>query len=398
MNFTFCIFGTPNSKFDQYQRIHSDLFKMFAENPKSSVQYIIYRKNQLVYYTYIRHDLISNKQDGNEYFGISMILNQIIFSDNLRVLYFFEKLFDCIVSEGELLKRNEDDQIEYVVKNFSKKRFIIEKYNILFRKNIKSLDQIQIDNLLNRNIDQTIKYLPKSIGNPAILNYIRVFKYIIISPSEELAPIAVKPVNKRILLALGLGVVVLIILGIVGYKSTQRPVIAEVVEMNLPDGNVYIYSGELTNGLPNGYGKAIYNDGSIYEGNFSNGLRHGKGKMTYPDGHTYTGVYEKNAAIQKVAIQFPLDGTYSCNISSPPKNSCKIIITHDSTSDKYYGEFINYSFSEPLTNSEFTINNEGNVISNEILGEGNIIHNSKGEIEILSKPKNTVKWNMRKLQ
>ena len=41
------------------------------------------------------------------------------------------------------------------------------------------------------------------------------------------------------------------------------------------------YHGEWANGNPEGYGVAVYDDGSVYEGIWVDGKKKGKGRMTY---------------------------------------------------------------------------------------------------------------------
>ncbi len=58
-------------------------------------------------------------------------------------------------------------------------------------------------------------------------------------------------------------------------------------------GEKFTYTGQILNGKPHGWGKAIYNDG-MYKGTFSEGYRSGKGKRTYSDGEYYEGDYNEN--------------------------------------------------------------------------------------------------------
>ena len=43
-------------------------------------------------------------------------------------------------------------------------------------------------------------------------------------------------------------------------------------------GNAYIYEGWFINGLPQGIGRKVYQDGTIYEGQFRFGLENGEGE------------------------------------------------------------------------------------------------------------------------
>ena len=93
-----------------------------------------------------------------------------------------------------------------------------------------------------------------------------------------------------------------------------------------------------------------------------------------------------------------ITGKYLCNIDSPQKQKLKVKIFKDSLSNTYWGQFINYNYECISDTSSFSVNSEMTEIDNKILGQGTIIENSMGEIEINSKPKNEKKWNMRKIQ
>lgn len=93
-----------------------------------------------------------------------------------------------------------------------------------------------------------------------------------------------------------------------GYDGTGKvPVLSR-----FPDG---LYTGQMWNGKRNGYGRMLYNDGSVYQGNWQddqpsglgriesadgavyegewkNGQRNGWGEMTYADGATYVGEWK----------------------------------------------------------------------------------------------------------
>jgi len=54
------------------------------------------------------------------------------------------------------------------------------------------------------------------------------------------------------------------------------------------------YKGEVSEGKPNGKGKATFRNGGMYEGDWVNGKQEGYGKEFYPDGILrYEGEYKK---------------------------------------------------------------------------------------------------------
>ena len=62
--------------------------------------------------------------------------------------------------------------------------------------------------------------------------------------------------------------------------------------VKLDNGDVF--SGELVNGVPNGYGTYIASNGWKYEGDYKNGSRHGEGVLTFSDGSVYSGLFKNN--------------------------------------------------------------------------------------------------------
>lgn len=87
-------------------------------------------------------------------------------------------------------------------------------------------------------------------------------------------------------------------------EVTTSQVANEVLEYN---GEPVIYSGEMRDSLPNGYGTAQYPRGR-YEGTFVDGARHGKGTFTDTDGGVFTGTFANNDFDQGKYVQ--KDGTY----------------------------------------------------------------------------------------
>ena len=62
------------------------------------------------------------------------------------------------------------------------------------------------------------------------------------------------------------------------------------------EGLIYDAGGQWKDGLPHGYGKLVYQDGSIYTGYFENGVPHGQGRFISSQGWYYEGDIEKEQA------------------------------------------------------------------------------------------------------
>lgn len=108
MNFDFYLFGTPNG-YDQYPLDEKgELFQSFFDN-NCPVQLTIYRKADLVYYTYIRN----LKANTGSCFGMSLVFNGAYPSDLAEVFAVFDNLFDDVINKGRLLRKDNSGQIVF---------------------------------------------------------------------------------------------------------------------------------------------------------------------------------------------------------------------------------------------------------------------------------------------
>lgn len=77
----------------------------------------------------------------------------------------------------------------------------------------------------------------------------------------------------------------------------------------LEESSGNLYSGELHNGVPNGYGTRYLKDGGKYEGEWSKGVYEGNGTLILPNGNIYVGSFSKGF-IHGEGKMFYLDGSY----------------------------------------------------------------------------------------
>jgi hypothetical protein len=56
--------------------------------------------------------------------------------------------------------------------------------------------------------------------------------------------------------------------------------------------DMYLYEGEIRNGVPNGPGTTTYHEGTKYVGEWKNGMRNGQGIETQPTGYIYVGEWK----------------------------------------------------------------------------------------------------------
>lgn len=59
------------------------------------------------------------------------------------------------------------------------------------------------------------------------------------------------------------------------------------------------YTGEITDGKANGFGKGIFDNGLVYEGSWVNNRQEGKGTLKWPDGSFYEGAFVNNSRAGK---------------------------------------------------------------------------------------------------
>ena len=49
------------------------------------------------------------------------------------------------------------------------------------------------------------------------------------------------------------------------------------------------YTGGILNGVPDGHGTLVFDNGTIYKGDFEKGKKHGFGRIHIPEKYTYKG-------------------------------------------------------------------------------------------------------------
>lgn len=90
------------------QDFASSLFLSYKEHFESDSHIVAHRHHNLMYYTYMKK---LSEDKGNAYFGISILINGLE-TDSIKSLFrLFERVFQQIVSEGELLTINPSGDI-----------------------------------------------------------------------------------------------------------------------------------------------------------------------------------------------------------------------------------------------------------------------------------------------
>ena len=134
MNFSFYIFGTPNG-YNQYPAdSNSALFQEFAKNNTDESQLTVYRKEQLVYYSYVRR---LQEDSNSNYLGFCLTFNGVYCQDPKKLFDLFEKAFSEVQDKGEL-SCFDSEKCLYLVEKFSEKQFEIERIKKFFQQNLDS--------------------------------------------------------------------------------------------------------------------------------------------------------------------------------------------------------------------------------------------------------------------
>ena len=330
MNFSFYIFGTPNNNYDQFNSDNNiELFTEFAQNQQGGVKLIIYRRDQLIYYTYLRHGLLSKARNEGAYLGVSMVFNNVCFFDVKGIFEIFDQLYFSMASEQEIITKDKTGKFAFTVDKFIKKQESIDGCKAFMQKNIDNkFNQIDRDyTVLDTSFNQTnltVKSLLFSDGNSYIMDTVHKFRHVVIT-SQNIVPV---PNNakrgKWVLALLVIAITIISIVILLRNGNNQTSVVVKNYEVNVHEGSTYQYWGEMIDNIPTGNGKAKYNDGSIYEGYFEKGLRHGKGKMIFPDGYTYIGDYVNNKAEGQGEMRYPSGNRYVGGWKSDLKNGAGI--------------------------------------------------------------------------
>ena len=133
MNFSFYIYGTPNG-YNQYPADNkNEVFQDFVQNDTTESQLTVYRKGQLVYYSYLRK--LQEKSAG--YLGFCLTFNGIYCKDSKKLFALFDKVFDDVQIKGEFL-RFEKGKYTFVVDKFIEKPIEIERIKTLFKYNLEN--------------------------------------------------------------------------------------------------------------------------------------------------------------------------------------------------------------------------------------------------------------------
>ena len=137
----------------------------------------------------------------------------------------------------------------------------------------------------------------------------------------------------------------------------------------LPDGAVY--EGDMVNGVIQGQGRMLWNNGDRYEGSFQNGLFHGQGLMVGVDGSSYEGQFAEGAITGIGTMVYSDDEQYTGEFQYSRKHGKGIL---KSFGTEYQGDFFTdkYHGKGKFTDEQGSVY-EGEFQNGEFHGQGNYV-------------------------
>ncbi|MCD8237151.1 MAG: hypothetical protein LUD00_11030 [Prevotellaceae bacterium] len=117
-------FGTLPGGFSSYPQDHTRVFfEQILKNVKYNLQIIVFRKDNLLYYGYVR------KFNGY-YFGICICIDRIL--NDVNVLFnILDDVFASMIEKGDILMMTSDTNVEWAVRSYTSASVAINEYKKL---------------------------------------------------------------------------------------------------------------------------------------------------------------------------------------------------------------------------------------------------------------------------
>lgn len=318
-------FGLISGTFVSFPHDHTAvIFKTAIKKVKNVSQIILHRKDNLLYYCYLR------RVDEKSIFGISLCLD-CIYTDLNHIFELFDNIFADAIEKGDLLMIDGRGRISWTTLNLSSNTVAINEYSrnlieqirfskkdttelppVDFSVSINDCIELSLENDKNTISDATKRYCNiyiaktnSEIERVTSFNNLLLFKDGIIERigndlkeeqkrCSELksANLKLKAKQKSIVWVSIFGLISAIMFVILYFKVINP---SEVTHYETGE---FIYYGPLKNKKPNGVGVAVYpvddKDGrKYYIGNFTEGERQDTAAILfYQDGDYFYGTME----------------------------------------------------------------------------------------------------------
>lgn len=182
------IYGVPHG-FDFYEKDAelNDYFKGFYISSRRGRRLMINRReNGDTIYSYLRYGLKEvDRQPLHSFFGMSLVVDNYQFCPNFKVLLeWFDYLFNKLVNEHSLIKKNEDGILHYVVHKFDENSADVEWLKSNLPNILTQAGQTEIANYDNSFADgkagQVVSF-NNPVGENRLLETFRKYRWLSIS-------------------------------------------------------------------------------------------------------------------------------------------------------------------------------------------------------------------------
>jgi hypothetical protein len=92
--------------------------------------------------------------------------------------------------------------------------------------------------------------------------------------------------------------------------DSLRDIHREMLTFENEKGADIVYLGDVKDGMANGKGVGVWEEGSIYKGSWVDNQRHGEGRFEWDDGEVYEGEYSKDKRSGHGVYQWPSGQKY----------------------------------------------------------------------------------------
>lgn len=182
------IYGVPHG-FDFYEKDTelNDYFKGFYISSRRGRRLMINRRdNGETIYSYLRYGLKEvDRQPLHSFFGMSLVVDNYQFCPNFKVLLeWFDYLFNKLVNEHSLIKKNEDGILHYVVHKFDENTADVEWLKSNLPNILTQAGQTEIANYDNSFVDgkagQVVSF-NHPVGENRLLDTFKKYRWLSIS-------------------------------------------------------------------------------------------------------------------------------------------------------------------------------------------------------------------------
>lgn len=115
------VYGTPHG-FDFYEKdaVYTEYFKGFYISSRKGRRLMVNRRdNRETTYNYLRYELREVEVRPNSFFGMTIVLDEGQYCPNFnKILEWFDYIFEKVLNEKNIFKRNEDGEIQYAINKF----------------------------------------------------------------------------------------------------------------------------------------------------------------------------------------------------------------------------------------------------------------------------------------